>query len=267
VTIGTLANRLLSLFGCSLIRLDRLRKLRALEHYQPSEDALAEHLRRVFELYQVDCVFDVGANDGWYRNWIREKVGYGGLIVSFEPIPSQVQILERNAIGDNFWVVRACALGRNEESRTFNVMESNVFSSFLKPSPNQPGKYVHSNCLRSCIPVHMSTVAAEWAKILKTHNARRMHLKMDTQGFDIEVFAGAIGVIDSIVTLQSELAFVQLYENGASFRDAIQIFDDAGFKPSALQPISYDEELRLIEADGVFVRNEFQLGARRETNL
>jgi FkbM family methyltransferase len=252
--------------GYMLVPKDRYQKLHVLEHYQPSEDALAEHLRRVISLYQLDCVFDVGANDGWFRNWVRNKVGFEGLIVSFEPITEQVRTLEKLAADDPLWIIRSCALGRCEEVREFHIMESDVFSSFLKPNPNQPCKYADSNIQRFSTLVKVSTVEVEWRKITAQHGVKRMHLKMDTQGFDLEVFAGAEPVLESIITVQSELAFIHLYEDGADYRDAFQTYLAAGYRASTLQPISYDESLRMVEADGLFVR-EAQLPATFEKGL
>ncbi|MBL9177485.1 MAG: FkbM family methyltransferase [Verrucomicrobiaceae bacterium] len=244
----------LEITGYRVVPKDRYKQLLALEHYQPSEDALAEHLRRVISFYQVDCVFDVGANNGWFRNWVRDKVGFDGLIVSFEPIAAQVRTLEKLAANDPLWIIRSCALGRREEVRDFHIMESDVFSSFLKPDPNQPSKYTDSNVLRDSTPVQVSTVEVEWRKISAQHKVKRMHLKMDTQGFDLEVFAGAEPVLESVITVQSELAFIHLYENGADYRDAIHTYSAAGYRTSMLQPISYDESLCMVEADGLFVR-------------
>ncbi len=253
--MGQIVHRLVGALGYAVIKKDRYRQLRALEHYVPSEEALTEHLRMVLSLYQVDCVFDVGANDGWFRNWVRQKVGFTGLVVSFEPITAQARALEEKAVDDPLWIVRPYALGRYEEIRDFHIMESDVFSSFLKPDSNQPEKYVDSNKVRTSTPVHVRTVAAEWKEISERHEVSRMHLKMDTQGFDLEVFAGAEKVLDAIVTLQSELAFRQLYKHGADYQDAIRTYAAAGYKTSTLQPISFDDQLRMIEADGVFVRD------------
>jgi hypothetical protein len=44
-----------------------------------------EHLRRFLRHFEVDCVFDVGANSGQYATMVRERAGYLGPIVSFEP--------------------------------------------------------------------------------------------------------------------------------------------------------------------------------------
>ena len=56
-----------------------------------------EHLKRVLERFSVDCVFDVGANDGQYATQLRKKVGYKGLIISFEPIPESAQIIREKS--------------------------------------------------------------------------------------------------------------------------------------------------------------------------
>lgn len=254
MTPGELANKFLAPAGYSIIKNDRLAKLRALENYKPSENVLAEHLRRVFEKHRVDCVFDVGANDGTYARWLRADVGYQGRVISFEPIAAQVRTLEQTAAGDPLWSIRDCALGAEEGSREFHVMESDVFSSFLKPAEGQPGKYSDSNRVSRSIPVKVSTVAAAWREISAAHGVSRLYLKMDTQGFDLEVFAGAREVVESIVALQSELAFRTIYEGGADAATAMAAFAVAGFRPSMLHAISFDEGLGMIEADGVFVR-------------
>lgn len=252
--IGQIAHKVLNAAGYSLLSLERLKKLRILENYKPSENVLAEHLRRVFTRHQVDCVFDVGANDGAYAEWLRSEVGFKGQVVSFEPIADQVRILEQKSATDPLWTIFSCALGRVVGTQEFHVMESDVFSSFLKPDPSQPGKYADSNRVSRSIPVEVSTVAEVWQKIRTQHGLSHLYLKMDTQGFDLEVFAGAHDVLDSIVALQSELAFRGIYQDGADYSQAMSVFAAAGFRPSMLHPISFDENLAMIEADGVFVR-------------
>lgn len=227
--------------------------MRAKENYKPSEDIMAEHLRRLLERCQVDCVFDVGANDGAFVEWLRKSVGFAGQVVSFEPIPAQVAVLEKKAADDPRWMICPFALGRCEGTQPFHVMESDVFSSFLEPDGKQPEKYADSNKIQTTLSVKVSTVAKVWDDVRDKFGVSRLYLKMDTQGFDLEVFAGAVPVVGSIAALQSEVAFRRIYEGAADFYQASKVFSEAGFRPSMFHPISFDEGLGMIEADGVYV--------------
>ena len=44
---------------------------------------------------KVDCVFDVGANNGQYAQILRKHADYQGRIISFEPIPSAADPLPK----------------------------------------------------------------------------------------------------------------------------------------------------------------------------
>lgn len=70
-----IAHKTLRQFGYELIPSWRLDSLE-----------LANHLRELFNFLDIKCVLDVGANKGQYRDFLRQHVGYKGLILSFEPI-------------------------------------------------------------------------------------------------------------------------------------------------------------------------------------
>lgn len=252
--IKSLIFKCLHCAGFALLANHRYERLRQLEHYKPAHRPFADHVRRILEKLQVDCVFDVGANDGAYAIWLRQEVGFIGHIVSFEPIPRHAAALEQLADRDAKWHIMPVALGRKAGTADFHVMASDVFSSFLKPDAYQPGQYADSNKVSETIPVTIRTVADVWAELSPKLQASRLYLKMDTQGFDLEVFAGAGTAIPNIVSLQSEMAFHKIYAGCASFEEALACFQTAGFRLSMLHPISLDEKLAMIEADGVFVR-------------
>lgn len=81
--------------------------------------------------FGCDLVLDVGANTGQYAARLRE-LGYGGKILSFEPLPdAHAQLLAR-AAADPLWEVHPrCALGAAAGTGALNVAGNSVSSSLL----------------------------------------------------------------------------------------------------------------------------------------
>jgi FkbM family methyltransferase len=92
------------------------------------------HLQELFKFLDVRCVLDVGAHRGEYRNLLRNKVGFEGLIISFEPIKENISILKRSAENDPNWEIEPFALGACNMQLPIHVMASSTFSSFLMPN-------------------------------------------------------------------------------------------------------------------------------------
>ena len=61
------------------------------------ERDFALHLRELLTRLNIDCVLDVGANVGQYRDFLRDRVFYEGIIVSFEPVARHVELLRARA--------------------------------------------------------------------------------------------------------------------------------------------------------------------------
>ena len=75
---------------------------------QPDERLFLRRLRKV--LPQSPVVIDVGANTGQYAHQLRSS-GYGGKIVSFEPVKDAFEFLSENAKHDPNWITIQAALG------------------------------------------------------------------------------------------------------------------------------------------------------------
>ncbi len=91
-------------------------------------------MQRLFSHLGVDCVIDVGANTGQYRDFLRDDVCYRGRVVSFEPIPDHLTAMGPRGARDPLWEVRGEAPG----TASFNtIMTGTQFSSLLAPDhPN-----------------------------------------------------------------------------------------------------------------------------------
>lgn len=70
-----------------------------------------QHLRKLLTLLKVNCVLDVGANQGQFATELR-RIGYHGRLVSFEPVSSVYAILQKAFSGDTQW--RGFPIGQQE---------------------------------------------------------------------------------------------------------------------------------------------------------
>ena len=84
----------------------------------------------------------------------------------------------------------------------------------------------------------------------------RPFLKLDTQGYDLDVFAGAGEAIERFVGMQSELALMQIYKGMPRMRKALSTYEKAGFDRGALP----DQQADAHRASG---RVRLRDGARR----
>jgi FkbM family methyltransferase len=225
------------------------------------ERDLALHLRELLRRLDIDCVLDVGANAGQYGDFLRNKVFYDGPIVSFEPVARHVQALRERSGGDSDWHVEGYALGSREGSLPINVMVSDQFSSFLEPEPEAVSEFAHLNTPCHSETVKVRTLDAVLPALQQRLGFQRPYLKIDTQGFDIEVLRGAGSSLPHIKALQTEASVIGIYKGMPPYMETIRYLDERGFDITGIYPVSRDSALRLVEFDCVMINRTAALRA------
>jgi FkbM family methyltransferase len=226
----------------------------------PEANVLGLHLDRLFDRLAINVVLDVGAGGGDYGRWLRRN-GYTGRIASFEPVSDSFERLAGHSAGDPGWEPFKLALGSEDGSAEINVSELRVFSSFLERSRYSAEEIGEAAAVvrTETVPVHRLDGVAERA--FGGVAEPRVYLKMDTQGWDLEVLAGASGCFDAIVAFQSEVAVQPLYEGMPGLHDSLARFEELGFGISGLFPVTLDANLEVVEFDCVAVRHGAARGA------
>lgn len=82
---------------------------------------------------------------------------------------------------------------------------------------------------------------------------RNVYLKMDTQGFDLEVVRGASATLSWVRALQTEISMRPLYQDAPSYQETLDVLIQRGFGVTGLFPIARDELMRVVEFDCVMV--------------
>jgi FkbM family methyltransferase len=192
-----------------------------------------QFLRRFLRRLAIDCVWDVGANVGQYGAELR-LLGYNGLIISFEPDPSNFEKLSVRSKNDSKWLAVNFALGRDPGKLDLNIMKKSEYNSFLQPSDLENAIDAHGNSVVNTVSAVVETVGRLYSEFEKKYGFQRVHLKMDTQGFDLEVFAGAESVHDRLTSIQSEVALKRIYRGAPKWTDALAVYERAGFEIAGL---------------------------------
>ncbi len=210
---------------------------------------------------RIDGVIDVGGNVGQYHDFVRQEVGFIGPIVTFEPIAALARNLTDRVKteGDADWTIQNYALGQAEEMRAFNITRDTAFASFLQPR-SRPGLSAGDMGFDEQVNIvaRQQTAVKRLDQVLPNIfgplGDRRLFLKVDTQGYDLEVLAGARGVLGAVMAIQIEVSLIPVYENMPPMDVTLDALKKLGFHVSGIFPIARDRQLRVIEFDCVLVR-------------
>lgn len=215
------------------------------------QHTLRAHIARILAQYDIDAVIDVGANEGHFGTTLREW-GFQGEIYSFEPVAGAFAVLEALATKDEKWSAYNLALGANPGEATIHVSRFSQFSSIL--DANEFGLGTMENMkVEEHQQVEVKTLSQCFDEG-KLPRKRRYLLKMDTQGYDVEVFSGAGNAIQDIRCMLSELSLIPIYRGMPHYLDALARYEQAGFRVSGMYPITRNADLTLNEMDCMLVR-------------
>ena len=227
-----------------------LRKIFGQEAQAPVS-ALETHLADIIEAYRIDTILDAGANEGQFGLKMR-KLGFGGDMYSFEPVRRTYEKLQKNAAGDRSWKLHNIALGTAPGQLQMNVAQSSDFSSALAPNDFGKARFKGIQTAQSeDVAVHRLD---DFIRQAFDPAQKRILLKIDTQGYDLQVFAGAAGLRDSICALVSELSLIPIYHGMTHYLETLAVYEKSGLHVSGMYPVSRNKEnLSVIEMDCVMV--------------
>jgi FkbM family methyltransferase len=198
-------------------------------------------LRR--EIRSGDVAIEVGANVGAHTLIIAQAVGSTGKVYAFEATSSAVAKLQRNIELNPILAPRIDVQTRFVTNHEEDDPQRAIRSSWKVNQPSEPWELVKAES------ISLDAFAA------KTGLARLDLLKIDVDGYDYKVLAGATGIIkkfrptlfvelceralnaqgDSVghvLSLLSELGYSAFYESGAPIKNANDVTKRIGLDSS-----------------------------------
>jgi FkbM family methyltransferase len=203
----------------------------------------------VLKSFKINLVFDVGANVGQYGISLREQ-GYSGVIVSFEPMTEAHQKLTRISDSDLNWKVHSpTALGSENMREIFHISANSLSSSLLEMNERHllaapQSKYISSEVVRIC------KLDDVWGQYNFENSV--ILLKLDVQGFEMNVLKGSESMLNSVSLIQLEMSTTHLYSNQSLYFEIDSYLRSLGFSLLNICPQFWSKTGKLLQYDGIY---------------
>jgi len=209
-------------------------------------------LVRLLQQNGIDLVFDVGASTGQFGTDLRRE-GYQGRIISFEPLSrSHGRLSQLTSRDPNWQVAPRCAVGSSPGTTRINIAGNSDSSSILgmldRHRDGLPGvDYIASE------DAEVTTLDAYIDQTGEP--CRAAALKLDTQGFEMEVLKGAERHLQGMKLIYTELSLQPVYDGAPGFLEVYQFLTQRGFTCVSLMPTFVDTvNYEVLQVNGAFLR-------------
>lgn len=208
--------------------------------------ATLEH-REALEPFSFASVVDIGANRGQFT-LLMAGLQPDAAILAFEPLIEPYRKLIDVTSG--FQSVRAfnVAIGPERVSLPMNVARRDDSSSLLPITALQEQIFPNTGHERTA-----DVQIAPLGDFLDGQvSARPSLLKVDVQGYELEVLKGSADVLDRFDVLYVEASFLELYRGQPLASDIVDWLRERGFRLSAIHNLVHAPDGRAVQADFLF---------------
>jgi len=200
-------------------------------------------------LQRLNCkhVVDIGANCGQFA-LISRKCFPDARIDSFEPLAEPADRFEKVFAGDANIHLHRCAIGAEKATMTIHVSERDDSSSLLPIGKNQSELFPHTGEKEvretPVLPLHEAMDTDDLSSPAL--------LKIDVQGYELEVLKGCCSMLDRFAWVYVECSFIELYEGQALAHEVIEYLAQYGFRLAGAYNMTYDRKGLAVQADFLF---------------
>ena len=166
-----------------------------------------------------------------------------------EPLPQCADMLKKKILSPR-QLVFECALGRTDATADLNVLSNLASSSILEVNPDSETVF-HTRM------DHISKIEVKVRTLDDIFNECKLDvldlLKIDVQGYELDVFAGGTSALKKTQLIVSEVSFFEHYYGQPMFKDIYDFLKIQGFELRNMFGYVYDNHGSLIQCDAVFM--------------
>jgi FkbM family methyltransferase len=170
-------------------------------------------------LRKGDIAVDIGANIGYYTVMMSKRVGGSGMVIAFEPVLTNFNLLQKNIQLNNI---------NNVSTQNIALSDSAGFSEiYVWPEAVSSG-----STLRKAAQANYKqpVILGRLDDFIKLPPGGRIRVvKIDVEGHECKVFKGMLGLLNKIDYVISEINHTYLEEAGDDYREIFDIMAAHGF--------------------------------------
>ncbi len=203
------------------------------------------------EAWDIRTILDVGAHVGEFASaaWVMFPNAH---IYSFEPLPEPYQRLARRMKKRGRWTGFQVALGSTSSQKTMWASSYTAASSLLPMSPSHATSFPWT---ANAKPIEVAVVRLDDLQP-RLQVTPRVLMKIDVQGYEMEVLQGAERLLNSVDVCLIETSFEELYDGMPLFNDIYTFLTQRGFVYRGAWSQFLDlTERRILQQDALFFRN------------
>jgi FkbM family methyltransferase len=218
-TLSLLTKSVFGLLGMRLVRLSP-DKVRGIESVLD--------LKFLLNATPSPLICDVGANDGETVNEFLTHF-QTAKVIAFEPFLECFEILKTSFASNQNVRLKNVALGANPASARLRVFSGNRMNSLLDMAVT-PDNVMYNRCDKIGTQEVVVDSLDHFCSV--NHVDRIDALKVDTQGFDLNVLKGAVGLLAAhrIRSVLLEINFVPMYDGQPTFAEIHECLTSWGYR-------------------------------------
>lgn len=202
----------------------------------------------IIKKYNVSLLLDVGAHFGETVREIRSN-GYSGKIVSIEPTPKSFNVLSK--IKDKNMQAFNIGLGESSGFLKLNEFKESYMNSFLKVNENSS---FEMNQLSESLLVELKTLDSFIFE--NSLESEVIFLKIDVQGYEMNVLKGLEKYKDRVIALQVEISINSIYIGASIFLELQNWLNENNFRIISIVTERFDEiQTQAYDVDVLCLRN------------
>lgn len=211
-----------------------------------------EHIKLFNRIKNIQTIIDVGSNRGQFA--LSASYFFpGSQIICFEPLKSAFCCLEKVFKNKTNLTLFNFAIGNEQKETEINISNKEDSSSILEITQKQETIFPNTQKISSEI-VKLTTIE----KVIQNKDLNSdVLMKIDVQGYELEVLHGSKGLLSKLKYIYVESSFVEFYKQQPKISDILKFLLGNNFKLDGVYNMSYDKNGNPVQADFLFLNSTY----------